>query len=93
MEEKNVLSDKLCLFLAWHSFFQARKVIPKKSMSEQPKSKDPKHNKNCSQRRSLLGCYIPLLVKEEAKFLVLVSSGALLTLHCSHVIPDDWDFH
>lgn len=62
-------------------------------MSNRAQPKDLKHNKNCLQNQSLLGHYIPLLVKEEAKFLVLVSSGALLTLHFSHVIPDDWDFH
>lgn len=61
-------------------------------MSKQPQYKDPKHDKNCLQRQSLLAIYTPLLVKEEAKFLVLVSGGALLSPYCSHVIPDDWDF-
>lgn len=37
--------------------------------------------------------YALLLVKEEAMFLVLVTGGVLLTLYCSHIMPDNWDFH
>lgn len=81
-------------FFAWHSVSsKLGRSFPRKQCQNSPQSKDPRHDKNFLQRQILLGLYIPLLVKEEAKFLVLVSGGAVLTRYCSHVILDDWDFH
>jgi len=33
--------------------------------------------------------YAPHLVEEEAKILILVTGGVLLTLYCSHIVPDN----